>query len=277
MKKIFLIVFICSYLFSNERIVNLSPAINEIVYALGMGDKIVGNTVYSDFPEQSKSVKKVGGYASISLEKVLELNPSVVIAQDYEPQLMANIKALGFKILTYKTARISDIKFCIEDLGKVFKKEQKSKEILNQIDEGLKNLAFIVQNRKILIVISPKNTLSNEIYVTGNFVYFEDIIKASGNQNAYVSQNQAQPVLNTEKIIKLNPDIVILLAPYFANSQNELNQIKEVWKTLPINASKYDTIYAVDKDYAGIPSHRIAYFIEDFRKILEDVRNKKLQ
>ena len=58
------------------------------------------------------------------------------------------------------------------------------------------------------------------------------------------------------------------------NICDEQQNIIKAWKKLPINASKNDNIYAIDKEYAGIPSHRIEYFINDFRKILENVRNK---
>ena len=62
----------------------------------------------------------------------------------------------------------------------------------------------------------------------------------------------------------MNPDIIVLLAPFYDGKTAELNQLKELWKTLPINASKQNNIYAVDKLYAGIPSQRVEFFINDF-------------
>ena len=176
--------------------------------------------------------------------------------------------------MIYKTNTLDSIKNTINDLGNYFDKKEKAKELISNIDKELNSINLIVKDRKILIVISPKKSLSNQIYVTGNFLYFEDIIKASGNKNAYNSTNSAQPVVNTEKIINMNPDIIVLLAPFYDGKTAELNQLKELWKTLPINASKQNNIYAVDKLYAGIPSQRVEFFINDFRKILEDVRNK---
>ena len=67
-KYIFILLFFCINLMGESRIVTLTPSINEIVYALGMGKNVVANTKYCDFPEESKSVKKVGGYSTISLE-----------------------------------------------------------------------------------------------------------------------------------------------------------------------------------------------------------------
>ena len=274
MKKFLFILIFCINLLGEERIVTLSPSINEIVYALGEGQNVVANTKHCDFPEESKSVPKIGGYNDISLEKILDVKPTIVIGQDYDEKLIQNLKALNIKILSYKTNTIENIKNTILELGILFKKEDKSKEIISRIDNSLATLKSITEDKKILIVISPKNSLSNQIYVTGNFLYFEDIIKASGNKNAYNSTNSAQPVVNTEKIINMNPDIIVLLAPFYDGKTAELNQLKELWKTLPINAAKQNNIYAIDKLYAGIPSQRVEFFINDFRKILEDVRNK---
>ena len=274
MKKLLFILIFCINLLAEERVVTLSPSINEIVFALGMGNNVVANTKHCDFPEESKAVPKIGGYNNISLEKVLESKPTVVIGQDYDEKLNQNLNALGIKTLIYKTNTISSIKNTILDLGNYFKKEEKAKELVSNIDNALSSIGSIVENKKVLIVISPKKSLSNQIYVTGNFLYFEDIIKASGNQNAYFSTNPAQPVVNTEKIIAMNPDIIVLLTPFLDGKLQEQQEIINVWKQLPINASKENNIYTVDKLYAGIPSQRVEFFIKDFKKILENVRNK---
>ncbi|MFA7022446.1 ABC transporter substrate-binding protein [Aliarcobacter sp.] len=281
MKKLlyFLIFFNISFLnilSANEKIITLSPAVNEIVFALGLGNNIIANTQFCDYPEISKSIEKVGGYGSVSLEKVVNLNPSIIINQNYDKKLNSSLKALGFKTLVYKTDSLDDIKFAIKDLGDVFNRQLQAENLNQNIENSLKNIENIVENQKILIVISPQNTLSNQIYVTNNYIYFEDIIKKSGNQNAYQSSLKSQPAINSEKLILLNPDIIILLAPYL-KSDKQKDDMLNLWKNLPVNASKKENIYIIDKTYSGISSHRVQYLIDDFRKILEDVRTKKLQ
>lgn len=274
MKKSLILFFLCLNLFASERVVTLSPSVNEIVFALGKGKNIVANTMFCNYPEESKSIPKVGGYSTISLEKILASKPSVVIAQNYDKKLISNLEALKIKTFVFKTDTLSQIKGTIKTLGTYFKKEDVAKDLTSKIDNRLDSLKNIVKNKKILIVISPRKTLTNQIYVAGNSLYFEDIIKASQNKNAYFSKSKAQPVVNTEKIINMNPDIIILLAPYLNGNEEARKAIKNAWKSLPINASKNDDIYFVDKEYAGIPSHRVIYFIDDFKKILQNVRDK---
>ena len=275
MKKFIFILFIfCINLFGESRIVTLTPSINEIVYALGMGNSVVANTQYCDFPIESKDVKKVGGYATISLEKIIEANPTVVIAQNYDEKLLRNLKSLDIKTLVFKTDTIDAIKKTIKTLGEYFQKEEKANELISNINSSLFSLKGITSNKKVLIVIGPKKNLNNQIYITGNHLYFEDIIKASGNKNAFFSTSKNQPVVNSEKIINMNPDIIVLLSPFLDGKIEEQKELLSNWLELPVNAAIKKNIYIVDKLYAGIPSQRVVYFINDFKKILENVRNK---
>lgn len=275
-KLIFILLISCINLFGEQRIITLSPSINEIVFALGEGKNIVANTQYSDYPEESKSIPKVGGYATISLEKIIAYKPSVVIAQNYDEKLLRNLKALGINTLIFKTDTISSIKKTIITLGKYFKRDVKANELVKTIDESLASLSNIVKNKKILTVIGPRKNLNNQIYIAGNNLYFEDVLKASNNKNAYYSKSTNQPVVNSEKIINMNPDIIVLLSPFLDGKIEEQERLKTLWQTLPVNASINKDIYIIDKTYSGIPSHRVIYFIRDFKKILNNVRDKQL-
>ncbi|WP_121626265.1 ABC transporter substrate-binding protein [Poseidonibacter antarcticus] len=273
-KYIFILLFFCINLMGESRIVTLTPSINEIVYALGMGKNVVANTKYCDFPLESKKVKKVGGYSTISLEKILEAKPTVVIAQNYDAKMLGNLKNLNIKTMVFKTDTLDSIKNTIKTLGEYFGKQKKANELISKIDTSLKSLENIVLDKKILIVIGPRKNLNNQIYITGNNLYFEDIIKASGNKNAYFSTSTNQPVVNSEKIINMNPDIIVMISPFLDGKEKEQKELIKLWQTLPINASVKKNIYVVDKLYAGIPSQRVIYFMKDFKKILENVRNK---
>lgn len=276
-KTLFILLLICINLFGVQRIITLSPSINEIVFALDEGENIVANTLFSDYPIESKSKPKVGGYATISLEKIIQAKPSVVITQNYDEKLLRNLKALGINTLIFKTDTISSIKHTIKTLGDYFNKQNKAKELISNIDNSLKSLENIIENKKVLIVIGPRKSLNNQIYIAGNNLYFDDILKASKNKNAYFSNSTNQPTVNTEKIINMNPDIILLLSPFLDGKIKEQNDLKTLWETLPINASINKNIYIIDKTYAGIPSQRVIYFMKDLKKILENVRNKQLQ
>ncbi len=274
MKNIFkLLLFIGLNLFAQQRIVTLSPSLNEIVFSLGSGKDIVANTLYCNYPKESKKIPKIGGYASVSLEKLLTARPTLVFTQDYDKQLIKNIKKLKLNFYTFKTDNLKSIKITIKSIGDILGKEKRALKLVKQIDSSLNSLKNIIKDKTFLIVISPRVDLNKSIYIAGNNLYFNDIIKASGNRNAYKLLSFAQPVVNVEKIINMDPDVVVLLAPYINQNGISKKKLISTWKNLPIKASRNSDIYIIDEEYAGIPSNRVINFISDFKKILENVKN----
>lgn len=270
------LVFICItavQLSAVERIIALSPAVNEMIFALGEGEKVVGNTSYCNTPKEAKSVTKVGGYFSPSLEKIVTLSPDLVIMQDNNLPLTQKLAQLGIKTIVIKIDTIDSIKKAFFTIAKPLHAEAKAVAITKRIDKSLLGLRGIVQNKKILIVIGSPTDLSKEIYVAGQNLYFDDIIQASGNVNALQSSRKGQPVLNLEKILKTNPDIVIVLAPLMKERHLTREMILSPWRDLPINAAKTHSVFIQEGDYAGIPSDRIVLFIDDFTKILRESKH----
>jgi len=268
---LFFILTLCS--FAQQRIIALSPSINEIVYALGAGDDIVGNTEYCTFPKASYSVTKVGGYFNPNLEKILSLQPTVVIMQQNNLKLSLQLNKLGIKTKVVRIDRLHNIKSSILTIGNLINKKSEAQNIVKDIESHLDALKGIVSNKKILIVIGHNTSLVKQIFVVGQNLYFDDIINSSGNHNALQSKRKGQPILNQENIIATNPDIVILLAPFMKEKNLSSKDLIVPWKALPIHAGKEDQIYIIDKKYAGVPSDRLVLFLKDFKDILHAFKN----
>lgn len=275
MKKLFLLLAIAVNILANERIVALSPSVNEIVFALGKGDKIVGNTEYCKYPEASLSIAKVGGYFSPSLEKIIALNPTLVIMQQNNYKLNQKLQKLGIKTKVIQIGTLSNIKSSILEIGESLDKSQEANKIVDKINQELKKLKNITKDKKILIVIGHNTSLASRIFVAGQNLYFDDIINESGNTNALKSERKGQPVLNMENIIACNPDIVILLAHSMKEKGLSRDDLINPWLELPVNAAKTKSIYIIDKLYAGIPSDRLVYFLRDFQEILLKEKENK--
>jgi len=250
------------------RIVTLSPAVNEIVYALGAGVDVVGNTQYCTYPEASQTVTKVGGYFSPNLEKILSLKPSIVILQQNNTKLALRLNKLHIPTKIIHIDRLPHIKKAILELGVLLDKETKAQSIVSDIDKALADIKDIVKNKKILIIIGHNTELVKQIFVVGQNLYLDDIINASGNVNALQSKRKGQPILNQENIIATNPDIVILLAHSMHQKGLSRSDLIDPWLALPISAKKHKDIYIIDKEYSGIPSDRLVLFLQDFKKIL---------
>ncbi|MEA3384263.1 MAG: helical backbone metal receptor [Campylobacterota bacterium] len=272
--KIFFLLFFTINLFSYDRIIALSPSINEIIYALDSGDKIVGNTTFCNYPEEAKNKPKVGGYFEPSLEKILSLRPEIVIMQKSSLKLSKKLNKLGIKTKVVKLDRLNSIFDTIKDIGDVLDKKVEAKAILDRLNNRLEKTKNIIKNKRILFVIGHNLKLEKRIFVAGQNLYFDDIINYSGNTNAFKSSRVGQPILNMENIIASNPDIVILLSPFREKKGLTKDDLINPWLKLPINAKKTKSVFVLDKEYAGISSNRLIYFLEDFKRFLLDAKNR---
>jgi iron complex transport system substrate-binding protein len=265
--KLVLLLLLSTYSIASERIVALSPAINEVLFALGVENNIVGNTTFCTYPEASKRVEKVGGYFAPNLERIVALRPDLVIIQNHQPKFEQQLQQLGIKTLVVSIDRLEDILVGIDRLGAYFGKVDKATAIKQKIEKKLDDLKGIITDQKILIVFHSQSDLSHNIFVAGHGIYFHDIIEASGNHNAYTTQQMGQPVVGLEQIIRMNPDVVIILAPYVT----EVKSLQKPWLALPINAAKKKNVFVVDQEYAGIPSDRLHLLLDDFKGFFHDV------
>lgn len=272
--KLFLLLFCNTIWASEQRIVVLAPSLNEIIFALEKGESIVGNTTYATYPKESQDITKVGGYFSVSLEKIVSLRPTLVLMQKNNLPIKSKLEKIGIQTELIRISSIDDIKKGIQKIGNLIDAKKEANTIVIDIEQAMNETKDILKDKKILIVFGRQFDLKKEVFVSGNSIYFADIIRASGNKNAFNEDATKQPMISLEGIIATNPDIIYILSHNVKGKQKEVQKLIQPWLNLPITASRAKTVYVTTKKYAGMPSNRVIHYIKDFKKILEDARSK---
>ncbi len=113
----------------HQRIVSFGPSITEILFALGLGEKVVGVSDYSDYPEAAKLKPKVGGAFNPSLEKIVELEPDLVLTVKQE-QLNRELDALGVKFMVLDPKDMDGIFKDIELVGEITGTKKRAEELI---------------------------------------------------------------------------------------------------------------------------------------------------
>ncbi|MEK6691962.1 MAG: helical backbone metal receptor, partial [Nitrospirota bacterium] len=122
-----------------ERIVSLAPSITEIVYALGLKDRLVGVTTYCDYPEEAKKKPKVGGMVNPSVEAVITLKPDIVImTTDGNPKEFGDrLRSLNVKTYVFRARRLSELPQGIREMGSVLGVKVRADKLANRIEEAI--------------------------------------------------------------------------------------------------------------------------------------------
>lgn len=258
MRLIFLLFFSIS-VFAAERIVTLSPAIAEIVSGVGEEVSIVAVSDYTLYPRGLRDRPKVGGYMTLSIEKVLSHKPTLVIGLTYQKAFLSQLQAFGIRTQMVRLESIEDIKESIGLVAELLHHYEAGQRLLAEIEMSVKKAPKLSMPRSVLIVFANSSALSRDVYVAGHDLFFEEVLQICGASNAYTSNYSLQPVLNIESIIATNPDHVLLLLG--ALDKVAASEVKSQWQALPIKAAKENKIDVIQNDYILIPSQRIAQTI----------------
>jgi iron complex transport system substrate-binding protein len=254
-----------------NRIVSLSPSITEILYELGLGDRIVGVTDYCDFPEDTKNKVRVGGYLNTNYEAVILLKPDLVITPiDYNMEIEYVLDKAGIGHMTVDTLTLEGILNSIEKIGQRTGMIHKAKELVSRLRYELNRLRKNAKGRpskRVMIVVGRENGSFENLYIAGRKTFYNELLDILGCENVYTRSDISYPSLSLEGILRLNPDVIIEMAP--GCSDEKKSKIIAEWDIFKdVNAVKNNNIYVFTEDYVCIPGPRFIFILQRMEDVL---------
>lgn len=213
MRKIWicLFVFLSSYIYpdSFERIISLGTSITEELYLLGAGDKLIGVTTYCVRPEEAKKKLKVGTVTQIDNEKILIMEPDLVISTSLNnKKQVEKLKSMGVNIISFRlTMRFSDLCEQFLELGRLVGKEKIARDIIekaykriNRVENKVKNLPKV--SVFVQVGARPLFTMAKDTFVN-------DYIELAGGVN--IAAENKSGFYSREEVLKQNPDVILIV------------------------------------------------------------------
>jgi iron complex transport system substrate-binding protein len=257
-----------------KRIVSLAPSITETLFALGLGDRVIGVTSYCTFPPEVKNIEKVGGYADANIEKIVSLHPDIVILTREHSHQKEALENFGIRTLTVDNSDFSKLRSSFVMIGKVCGASTASDSLVNVFNASIPDVNTPDSSKpRVLLCIgrdAPGSGNIKTIFSVGRGTIYDEIIRASGGVNAFSDSFPMYPSLSYEGMIALQPDIIIDAAATMGEFDCE-NLVGD-WIPLDrVKAVKQKHVFCVQKEYATVPGPRIVLLVDDFRKIITAV------
>jgi iron complex transport system substrate-binding protein len=234
-----------------QRIVSLGPINTENIYLLGAEDRLVGNTSYCVHPEAAKSKEKVGSVMSFSVEKVLSLEPDLVLASNLSPAgSLQKLRDRGISVVQFHQATsFADICDQFMILGRLLGLESRAVELVSAAHQKVAEIGrqtATLPKQKVFLQVGS-HPLAGSIGRS----FTHDFIALGGGVN--ISEQQLSTATNPEKVIAENPDVIIIA---MMGSESGLAvQQKKDWMTKPvIQAVLDDRVHVLDPDLVCSPS-----------------------
>lgn len=232
------------------RFVSISPAMTEIMYAIGANDMLFGVSDYCKYPESALKKEKIGSGYSLNEEKILKIKPDYILALDSSSFMLNKFKRLKIEPVCFKYPNIESVFQNILTLGKMTGKEDRAKDVVNfskkKIDEAKKSNAS--PGKKVLYLMQARPMIT-----AGRDSFISDIIEKSGNKIVTESLKGGYPVILEEYAVSIKPDIVVL--SYYCNED-------EVRKFFP--NTKIIRMSKEENDIINRPGPRIYKAVEFF-------------
>ncbi len=255
-----------------QRIVSLAPGITEILFSLGLGDRVVGVTNYCDYPPAAVTKQRVGGL-NPNFEVILTLRPDLVVgtAGLYQEENILKFKRFGIPFFIFDPTSLAKIFDMILVLGTMNGVEQAAKVEVRQLQERLDLLRQKIASfpRPRLLYVVDKEPLIS----VGKGSFLNDLIRDAGGISITQGLENAYPLVSIEYVIQQDPQVIILAMDA---DQVVTDQEKRYWsRWLALSAVREGRIYKVRRDLLNRPGPRVLDGLEELAGLLHPSLNRR--
>lgn len=232
-----------------ERIVSLAPNLTEILFALGLGDKVVAVSNDSDYPPQAAARPKVGTFWQPNAEAVIAHKPDLVVTLG-TPQQMAvadTLSRLGINVLAVKIDTIPELLEAIRRIGNAAGCFERAEQLVAQINERLNAIRARSKNSKPVGVLWVIQT--EPLRLAGRRTFINELIELTGGHNA-IGQTMAQyPAIGSEQILTSRAEVIIQSAMGTNDIEGQQAAAENFWaKYADLPAVRNARVYVVQPD-----------------------------
>lgn len=203
--------FTVSYAETPGRIISLAPSLTEILFAAGLGDRLVGVTTFCDYPEEAKKKLRIGGMSNPSLEAVVTLKPDIVImTTDGNPrEFEQRLHSINIKTHVFKAVTLSELPDGIRKIGIELDEKKRFDSLASEIEDAFEKFKGrgrqTEPKKKVLFIIWPE-----PLVVAGPRTAADDVITLLGAVNVAGEAKTRYPKYSIEEIIRQAPDIIVI-------------------------------------------------------------------
>jgi len=194
-----------------RRIVSLTPSNTEILFSLGLGDRVVGDTSWCDYPPEAKRKPKVGD-VNISLERVVALRPDLVLAHStLNRSVIERLRSLKIRVVSTDPKTFADVMSDLRMMGRVTGTDRQAERLVRSMEDAVSKVRKQGQSgrrQRVLVVIQ-----TSPLWAAGPGTFVDEMIGCTNGDNI---AHDARPGFNpfsTESAIARNPDVIVVTRP----------------------------------------------------------------
>jgi iron complex transport system substrate-binding protein len=232
-----------------DRLVSMAPNITEILFALGLGEKVVAVSNDSDYPPEAKDRKKVGTFWQPNIEAVIAARPDLIVTLGFSQQrnLAQRLKRIGYSSLTVNIEKISELFEAIEKIGEATGRQLQAHALVTHLRKKLDNLSALIRKEgrvRVLYIVQRE-----PLRVAGRDTFINEMLELAGGENAIGPTVHKYPPIGAEQVIACGAEVIIepvMGQKSLARQRDRAIQYWSRFKNVP--AVKNQQVYVIDAD-----------------------------
>jgi iron complex transport system substrate-binding protein len=244
-----------------QRIVSLIPAVTEMLFAIGDGQRLVGVTSYDHFPPEVSRIARMGGLLDPDVERILALRPDLVVVYNTQVELKQRLARAGIGYYSYEHRALPDITATLRAIGARIGSGDRANAAAGDMERAIaairSGLSRVPHPRTMLVFERDLLSLRN-VYASGGYGFLHDMLEAAGGQNVFADVKQQSVEVSTEMVLARRPDVIIEL--WYGDSANALNlgRQQQAWIALAsVPAVRNHRVYELVGDEFVVPGPRV--------------------
>lgn len=263
-----------------QRIVSTAPSITEILFALGLGERVAGVTRFCRYPHEAISLPKIGDLLNPNWEAMIILHPDLIITLAENQRVISQAKQSGISYLAVDHTTLDGIFDSFALIAEHFGSEtvELAEKVRAKIETRLREIEDSAKTRRAVRCLICVDRLRGTgriqgVFAAGNTPFYAEILRLTGGENV-VTTSIPFPTLSLETILQLNPEVIIDLVTADINDANHSEKpVKTDWELdAPLlDAVRNNKVFEFTADYATIPGPRVIDFIEEIAELFSKI------
>lgn len=240
-----------------QRIVSTAPSITETLFAMGLGPRVVGVTIYCKFPAAAAGLPKIGTYLDPDVESILALHPDLVVVQKQANHLGEELARLHIHYIEVESDNLDAVYAGARAIGKAIGDPIRGDKFIQDMQTQLNDIEKLtapLPKPTVAFIVGHEPGSLRDLFAASGTSYFSDLLKYAGAKDIFSDAVTPYPAVSLEEILSRNPDIIIELS---GDTAAKRSQVLALWRTWPLlNAVKTGHVYAVESDPFLVPGPR---------------------
>lgn len=236
-----------------------TPALTEIVFALGAGDRVVAVSEYAVHPPEALMRPKIGGWMDPNREQLLALRADLLLTQGEHPALTAFAEANRLPIQSIRIESLEDIASAVRALGSRLGAESEADALIKQMESARDRIRAAVSDRPpvraALFMGRMPNSLQGLTTISRG-TFLDDLLALAGGTNVFADAPGAYPQVSKESLLARNPQVIIEVNPG-GWPPGALDALRKDWSEFGgLDAVRMNRMYFLDQNFLLIPGPR---------------------